>query len=88
MATSTARRKRIHATPRQREPRVGDLTLTEFRQMVESVIDRRMAQWIDPDAGLELRPEIAASLLRQEQEFAVGKRGKPLGEVVQRLGLG
>jgi len=71
---STISRKRVRTAPRQHTPRVSDLTPDEFRAMIESVIDRKMAEWVDPDAGLELRPEIIASIERQRKEYAASKR--------------
>jgi hypothetical protein len=80
-----------HRTPRDsrgRSAKVADMTTEELRAMMESLIDRKMSEWIgDPDAGLELRPEIIASIERQREEYAAGKRGKSLDEVAQRLGL-
>ena len=84
---STISRKHARTASRQRPLRVSDLTLDEFRAVIESVIDRKMAEWMDPDAGLELRPEIIASIERQRKEYAAGKRGKSLEEVAERLGL-
>ena len=84
---STISRKHARTASRRRAPRVSDLTLDEFRAMIESVIDRKMAEWMDPDAGLELRPEIIASIERQRKEYAAGKRGRSLDEIAARLGL-
>lgn len=68
--------------------KVAEMTTDELTSLIETVIDRKLFEWLgDPDAGLELRPEIMASLLRQEKEFAEGKRGKPFEEVVRELGL-
>ena len=68
--------------------KVADMTTTELQKMIESSVERKLIEMFrDPDAGLELRPEIAEGLLRQEREFAAGKRGKPLAEVAKRLGL-
>ncbi len=79
---STLSRKRPRAT------RVAEMTMDELRQMIESSVEHKVRQMFrDPDAGLELRPEIMASLLRQEREFSAGKRGKPLAQVARRLGL-
>jgi hypothetical protein len=91
--TRTApKRKSARAVATRRAPtraarRVASLTLAEFRAMMDDIIDQRLAALTDPDAGLELRPEIAQGLARQEREFAAGKRGKPLAEVARRLGL-
>jgi len=72
---------------RRRSPKVADLTVDEFREMVTDIIDTRLSEWADPDAGLELRPEIVESIQRQRAEYAAGKRGKSLEEVSKRLGL-
>lgn len=73
---------------RHRTVRVADMTTEELRKMIESSVERKLVQMFkDSDAGLELQPEIAESLLRQEKEFAEGKRGKPFEEIVARLGL-
>ena len=82
--TSSLKQKR----PRTTQAKVADMTTDELQTMLEALIDRKMSEWIsDPDAGLELRPEIIASIERQRQEYAAGKRGKSLTEVAQRLGL-
>ncbi len=81
MKSTSARRR-----PRPRT-KVADMTRDELQTMIERLIDRKMAQWLDPDAGLELRPEIVASVERQRKEYVAGKRGKSLDEVAARLGL-
>ena len=74
--------------PRTTKLKVADMTTDELQTMLETLINRKMSEWIgDPDAGLELRPEIIASIERQRKEYATGKRGKSLAEVAQRLGL-
>ncbi len=79
---STLTRKRHRAVTK-----VADLTKEELQEMIEGLIDRKMAQWLDPDAGLELRPEIVANIKRQRKEYAAGKHGKSLDEVAARLGF-
>ena len=79
---NTSSRKRPGAT------RVADMTTGELREMIEPCVESKLIEMLrDPDVGLELRPELAESLERQEQQFAAGARGKPLGEVVKRLAL-
>ena len=74
--------------PRTTRLKVADMTTDELQTMLEALIDRKMAEWIgDPDTGLEVRPEIIASIERQRKEYATGKRGKSLDEVAQRLEL-
>ncbi len=89
---STLSRKRPRPNTRKREPRVprvGNLTLDEFREMMEDIIDARLAEWADPDAGLELRPEIVESIKRQraDAQRATGKRGKSLDQVAKQQGM-
>ncbi len=42
----------------------------------------------DPDAGRPLKKSFGDALLRQEREYAAGKRGKPWAQVKRELGLG
>ena len=68
---------------------VAEMTADELRALLEMLIDRKLAEWLgDPDEGLRLREELRERILRQRQEFAEGKRGRSLEEVVDRLGLG
>jgi len=41
----------------------------------------------DPDAGRPLKKSFSDALLRQEKEYATGKRGKPWAQVKRELGL-
>jgi hypothetical protein len=73
---------------KHKQQRVGDMTRAEFETFVKSLVKQSVREMFeDPDAALELRPEIKESLLQQERDFASGKRGKPLEEVGKRLGL-
>jgi hypothetical protein len=67
-----------------RETKVGEMTRDELRALIEEILDERA---IDPDAGLEVRPEILAELREQDARVAAGERGKPLAEVIKELGL-
>ena len=69
------------------EPRVGDMTLNEFRAMMNALIDERLSEWVDADAGLELRPEVVERIKRQRSEYATGKRGKSLEEIANKYGV-
>ena len=84
---STTSRKRSNTTNSRREPRVGDLTLGEFRTMMNSLIDARLAKWVDPDAGLEVSPEVVDRVTRQRAEFAIGKRGKTIEQLAEKHGV-
>lgn len=94
--TLTRKRRRARHLPRvprtardggqRSEGKVADMTIDDLQAMIEATVDRALAEWIgDPDAGLELRPEIVESIERQRKEYAAGKRGKPLDEVAKQL---
>jgi len=69
------------------EPRVSDIRLNEFRAMMNALIDERLSEWVDTDAGLELRLEVVERVTRQCSEYAAGKRGKSLGEIANKYGV-
>lgn len=68
--------------------RVNDLTVDEFRDMlhevVEEVLEEKLGLWTDPDANLELRPEVAESL---RDYLASNRRGDGAVDVFKTLGL-
>jgi hypothetical protein len=60
--------------------KVGDLTIQEF----QSLIRETLLELVDPDHGMELRPEVEKELregLNQRDEAV------PLSEVKKRFGL-
>jgi PHD/YefM family antitoxin component YafN of YafNO toxin-antitoxin module len=57
------------------------LPIAAYRKLMETIEQR------DPDAGRPLKKSFAAELLRQEKEYATGKRGKPWSQVKRELGL-
>jgi len=63
--------------------KISDLTITEFRELITDTIQETMSELLsqaDPDAGLELNPEIVELIQRQRAEYATGKRSiGPLG---------
>jgi hypothetical protein len=68
--------------------KVAELTTDELREIIESSIERKLTEIFgDPDSGLEIRDSLREQLERQDEEFQRGKRGKPLTEVIKRLGL-
>jgi len=69
------------------EPKIGDMTLSEFRAMMNALIDERLSEWVDEDAGLKLRSEVVERIKRQRADYAAGKRGKSLGEIASKYGV-
>ena len=70
--------------------KISDLTITEFRELITDTIQETMSELLsqaDPDAGLELNPEIVELIQRQRAEYATGKqRGYTLAEILEDLG--
>lgn len=67
---------------------VAEMTTDELRAMLETLIDRKLAEWLgDPDEGLELKEELHERILRQRQAYATGQRGRSLEEVAERFGV-
>ena len=67
---------------------VADMTATELRQLVSSVVEEKLVQLLgDPDEGLALRDNVRKRLLRQKRAVAKGERGESLEAAVGRLKL-
>ncbi len=73
---------------RKKTRKVSDMTVDELRALIGVSVEEKLTEMFgDPDAGLELRPEVAERLRRQEKEYAAGKRGRPLEDVLKEMGL-
>ena len=67
---------------------VADMTATELRQLVSSVVEEKLMQLLgDPDEGLVLRENVRKRLLRQQNAVSRGERGESLNAVARRLKL-
>jgi hypothetical protein len=67
---------------------VADMTATELRQLVSSVVEEKLIQLLgDPDEGLVLRENVRKRLLRQKRAVSKGERGEALEAVARRLKL-
>ena len=65
---------------------VVDMTATELRQLVSSVVEEKLMQLLgDPDEGLVLRENVRKRLLRQKRAVSKGERGESLETVARRL---
>ncbi len=70
------------------EPRVADLTIQEFKELIREVVIETLAEVLeDPDEGLELREDILQRLERSLAEVESGAKTIPAEEVAKRLGL-
>jgi hypothetical protein len=72
--------------------KVSELTVDELRELlqetmrdlVEELIEQRLGMKTDPDADLDLRPEVEDSL---REYLSSDRRGDDGGEVFRSLGL-
>ncbi len=65
-----------------KEKKVADMTVGELQEIIRKTI----SEFLDPDYGLELRPEIEKELeksLKQKERA----EGIPLEKVIKELGL-
>jgi hypothetical protein len=62
--------------------------LTELQELREREEMRHYDPARDPDAGLPVKKELLAELLKEEADYKSGRiKGKPLEEVARELGL-
>jgi len=67
---------------------VARMTTSELREMIETIIEQKLLELLgDPDEGIPIRKSVRDRLLLQKQAVAMGERGEPLEDVVQRFGL-
>lgn len=72
MPTKTLRKKTI-------DKKVSDMTVRELKRLIKDTV----LEVIDPDYGLELRPEVEKEL----QESMKSKERIPVKDVAKELGL-
>ena len=60
---------------------------TMITGIVSDVVEEKLARFVDPDAGLELRDDFVERLLRQEEAVKNGERGIGLDELLTNLGI-
>ncbi|TLD41460.1 MAG: hypothetical protein JETT_2256 [Candidatus Jettenia ecosi] len=70
--------KKISKT--RKEKKVSDMTVGELKKLIKDTV----LEAIDPDYGLELRPEVEFKL---EESLKRKAKGIPLETVVKELGL-
>ncbi len=65
-----------------KQKKVADMTADELRGLIRET----MLEFVDPDYGLELRPEVEEEL-RESMKSKERGEGVPLEEVKKQLGL-
>jgi hypothetical protein len=68
-------------------PTVKDLSIEELRALIADVVEEMLRDLVgDPDAGLELRPEVRERLLRTLNQPRESRRTVPASEVARQIG--
>ena len=65
-----------------KDKNVGDMTIGELQDIIRKTLN----EFLDPDYGLELRPEVEKDLQESMRQKERGE-GIPLEEVRKQLGL-
>jgi ABC-type glutathione transport system ATPase component len=65
-----------------KDKKVGDMTIGELQDIIRKTLN----EFLDPDYGLELRPEVEEDLKESMRQKERGE-GIPLEEVKKQLGL-
>ena len=69
-------------------PRIADLTVVEFKQLVRETLSQSFAELLgDPDEGLALRDDFAKSRQRSLDEVSAGGPTRSLAGVAQEFTL-
>ncbi len=71
---------------------VAQMTLSEFKEMLEAVVETTVEQKLleilgDPDEGLQIKEAVPDRLLRQRETVASGQYGQSFEGVARELGL-
>jgi len=66
---------------------VKDLSIEELRALIADVVEETLRELVgDPDAGLEMRPEVRERLLKTLNQPRESRRTVPVSEVARQIG--
>ena len=67
---------------------VRDLSIEELRALIADVVEETLRDLVgDPDAGVELRPEVRERLLKTLNQPRESRRTVPASEVARQIGV-
>ena len=76
------------SNPSSEVRKVADLSLAELKQILSEVIDQKLEEFLlDPDRGMDLRPEVRAALVQSLEDVKAGRFVFSAEEVAERLDL-
>ncbi len=88
MASTVSKKRPRRSAPKRQPARIRGVTPEELQAMIDESVDRKLVEWLgDPDEGLELRPEVIERIERHRKEYAAGRRGKSLEQVMKEYGV-
>lgn len=68
--------------------RVSQMTADELKELIGETVEQKLVELFgDPDDGLVMTKTLRARLLRQKEAVVKGERGELLEDVLERLGL-
>ena len=65
---------------------VGELRKL-ISDVVSDVIEEKLAQFADPDSGLDFREDFLELMRHQDKRLKNGERGVPMEKVMEEMGL-
>ncbi|MFC1989659.1 hypothetical protein ACFLVW_03735 [Chloroflexota bacterium] len=68
--------------------KVKELSVEQLKDLIEEMIEAKLEEYLDPDKGLEVNPELLKELKASLAEVRCGKRGIPLEQLAKEMGLG
>ncbi len=88
MASTVSKKRARRSAPKRQPARIPGITSDELQAMIDESVDRKLVEWLgDPDEGMELRPEVIERIERHRKEYAAGRRGKSLEQVMKEYGV-
>ena len=67
---------------------VAQMTKDELKTLIEETVEEKLIELFgDPDDRLRLKEEVVERLLKQKRAVERGERGESFDEVVSRVGL-
>jgi len=67
--------------------KINELTLEQLKALIDEAVEDKLGEYLDPDKGLEVKPELLKELRKSLAEVRRGKRGIPLEQLAKELGI-
>ena len=67
--------------------KIKELTVEQLNALINEAVEDRLAEYIDPDKGCAVKPEVLEELRKSLAEVKRGKRGIPLEQLAREMGF-